>query len=416
MPKQVLYISYDGLTDPLGQSQVLPYLQGLSELGYHFTILSFEKKDRFAKDRAIIENIIHGKNIEWCPLFFTSKPPILSKVYDRYRMFLKARSLHRTKKFELIHCRSYIAAETGLRLKKKYGTKLVFDMRGFWADEKVDNGQWNMNSILYRSIYSHYKKKEREFLLYSDAIISLTFAAKEYLVNQNAYKNLSITVIPCCADLNHFNYAKVDKEEADKLKASLHIPKDAKVITYLGSIGGWYMTREMFQFFKMVIDRFPDFIFLLLTKDNKEKVETEAMSFGIPKKSILVTYSDRKMLPLYLSFTYCSLFFIRNTFSKIASSPTKHGELMGMGIPVICNDIGDTGWIINETKTGFIVPSFDEQSLTDSVTSIEILQDIKREYIRTCAFQYFDLSAGIEKYAEVYGNLLSPTCLNQDAQ
>ncbi len=30
----ILYISYDGMTDPLGQSQVLPYLKGLAKKGY----------------------------------------------------------------------------------------------------------------------------------------------------------------------------------------------------------------------------------------------------------------------------------------------------------------------------------------------------------------------------------------------
>ena len=46
---KVLYITYDGLTDPLGQSQVLPYLFWLSKKGYHFTVLSFEKKERLKK-------------------------------------------------------------------------------------------------------------------------------------------------------------------------------------------------------------------------------------------------------------------------------------------------------------------------------------------------------------------------------
>ena len=46
--KNILYLSYDGLTDPLGQSQILPYLAGLSEAGYTITIISFEKPDRFS--------------------------------------------------------------------------------------------------------------------------------------------------------------------------------------------------------------------------------------------------------------------------------------------------------------------------------------------------------------------------------
>jgi len=46
---RILYISYDGMTDPLGQSQVIPYLIGLSQKGYVITIISCEKEDKFKK-------------------------------------------------------------------------------------------------------------------------------------------------------------------------------------------------------------------------------------------------------------------------------------------------------------------------------------------------------------------------------
>ena len=44
-----LFISFDGLTDPLGQSQILPYLIGISR-DYAITIISCEKKERYLKD------------------------------------------------------------------------------------------------------------------------------------------------------------------------------------------------------------------------------------------------------------------------------------------------------------------------------------------------------------------------------
>jgi len=141
----------------LGQSQVLPYVTYLSKKGYRFTIISFEKQVRFEKERHIIEAITKGSDIDWVPLSFTAKPPILSKIYDRYRMWQTAVKLHRQKKFDLVHCRSYIAAEMGLKLKKKFGVKMLFDMRGFWADEKVDNGQWNLQKPFYRRLYKHYR-------------------------------------------------------------------------------------------------------------------------------------------------------------------------------------------------------------------------------------------------------------------
>src|SRR2546428_7725931 len=107
--KKILYITYDGLTDPLGQSQILPYLIGLSEHGYVFTVLSFEKKKKFEKESEHIRQITREAGIEWFPLSFTSSPPLLSKLYDALRMRVKAFSLHRKYGFDMVHCRSYIA-------------------------------------------------------------------------------------------------------------------------------------------------------------------------------------------------------------------------------------------------------------------------------------------------------------------
>ena len=45
----VMYISYDGLTDPLGRSQILPYLEKLAALGHLIHIVSLEKKERAEK-------------------------------------------------------------------------------------------------------------------------------------------------------------------------------------------------------------------------------------------------------------------------------------------------------------------------------------------------------------------------------
>ncbi len=55
--KEILYLSYDGMTDPLGQSQVLPYICGLAKHGYTFTLISCEKPQRFAANKHIIISI-----------------------------------------------------------------------------------------------------------------------------------------------------------------------------------------------------------------------------------------------------------------------------------------------------------------------------------------------------------------------
>ena len=61
--KSVLYLSYDGMTDPLGQSQVLPYLKGISKAGYTVHLVSYEKKEKYKKHRAVIDAICKEANI-----------------------------------------------------------------------------------------------------------------------------------------------------------------------------------------------------------------------------------------------------------------------------------------------------------------------------------------------------------------
>ncbi len=405
--KKILYISYDGMTDPLGQSQVLPYLVELAKHGYEFTLMSFEKKHRYKKEKETIESICIKAGINWEPLFFTENPPVVSKIYDRWRMKRKAIGLQKRHQFDMVHCRSYVAAEVGLLLKNRFGIKFLFDMRGFWADERVDNGQWNLKNAFFNNVYKYYKKKEKEFLKNADAIISLTYAAKKEITKQEEYSGLIIDVIPCCADLEHFDYNKIEKEQKEKLRNLLQIKPGKKIITYLGSVGGWYMTKEMFEFVNCLMQQYPEFVMLVLTKDEPAKVWAEAMNEGISPENLVVRYATRKELPVYISLSDCSIFFIRPTYSKIASSPTKHGELMGVGVPVICNNIGDTGFIIENTQTGFVINEFTKEEYMSSVKKIGELLSISKEHIRRKAFQYFNLEQGSASYSDVYKRVLN---------
>jgi glycosyltransferase involved in cell wall biosynthesis len=122
-----------------------------------------------------------------------------------------------------------------------------------------------------------------------------------------------------------------------------------------------------------------------------------------------VKYAKRSEVPLYLSLTDASIFFIRPTFSKTASSPTKHAELMGMGIPVICNDIGDTGNIIDATGTGVVIREFDEAAYQEAAAKLPELAKLPKQKIRDAAFAYFDLAKGAAHYAEIYQKIINRT-------
>ncbi|RYG40486.1 MAG: hypothetical protein EOO01_27215, partial [Chitinophagaceae bacterium] len=380
--KKVLFISYDGMTDPLGQSQVIPYLKGLSQAGYKISILSFEKPVRLEKNRSQIQSLLDAAGINWHPLLFTRKPPILSKIYDKWQMKSTAKKLHRKEGFDLIHCRSYVSAEAGVMLSKKFNVPFLFDMRGFWVDERVDNGQWNQKKLIYRMAYRSYKKKEITFLHSPDHIISLTENGKEELVTNKGVAADKITVIPCCVDLAHFDYHKIDPVAADALRATLGIQHGTPVLTYLGSLGGWYLTDEMLHFFKKMKEKYASAKFLFITQDAPASILALAEKWKIDPADIIVRPASRNEVPLYLSLSDWSIFFIKDAYSKKASSPTKQGEIMAMGVPLICNAIGDTGFIVTQTGAGVVVDGFTNESYDTAINEMDRLRNLRKEELR----------------------------------
>jgi glycosyltransferase involved in cell wall biosynthesis len=399
--KNVLYLSYDGMTDPLGQSQILPYLAGLSKKGFRFTLISFEKRDRYFQEKSKIEALCIEHDIHWKPLLYTKNPPVLSTILDIRKMRKTAFAMHREKDFQLVHCRSYLSALVGLKLKQEKGVKLLFDMRGFWADERVEGKIWNVKNPLFRFIYSYFKKKERSYFEESDAIVSLTEIGKAEILSWNL-KNVTsdkIQVIPCCVDLQLFDPEKTDQDLLRKKKLEYQL-NDKFVVGYVGSIGTWYQLREMLLAFKRITHLKSNAVFLFVTKEAPSIVHLEAKELGINTDLIRIVSVQHQKVPSFLALFDCSIFFIRPSFSKKASSPTKQGEIMAMGIPLICNaGVGDTDEIVFRYSSGLVLKDTSEETL--SAFSLDFTT-FDRKKTMLGAREYFGLDRGIESYFGIY--------------
>ena len=395
------------MTDPLGQSQVIPYIKGLSQKGYRFTLLSCEKPLRFQQNKEKIQSILDDAGIKWVPITYHKNPPVLSTIFDYMKMKRAALHLHKREKFDLVHCRSYISSMVGLHLKKNFNVSFLFDMRGFWADERVDGNLWNLNNPLYKAVYKFFKKKEEEFIANADSVVSLTEAGKREMEKWEVSKKSKpiVKVIPCSADFNLF--VPLDKKNKIDLKHTLGIKEGQFVLSYLGSIGTWYMLGEMLDFFKIMLEKIPQAVFLFITPDDPENIYSAASAKNIPHSNILVRIAQRSEVPRFAGLSDLSIFFIKPCFSKLSSSPTKLGELLAMGIPVICNEgVGDVKEIIHSTQGGIALKSFTEKAYRDAIEGIFKTQDVDKNSLRARAMEYYSLDRAIEKYKEIYDYIL----------
>ena len=451
---RILYLTYDGLSDPLGQSQVLPYLEGLVDKGYDILVISFEKdKTQSWKPEArsrppslklrrarksegevhsssiILHSSAQGNELMWLPLRYHKYPPIFSTLFDIWQLRKLTKRMVKENQIEIVHCRSYITSMVGLWLKRKYGIKFIFDMRGFWADERVEGGLWNLKNPVYKWIYRFFKRKEQEFLAEASAVVSLTDNGMKEILNQitkdkrqisNTYQksNLNISVIPTCVDTGLFDPGKIDAMKQEEIRSSLGIEKDDFVLLYLGSLGTWYLLDEMMEFFGELMKSRKNSKFLFLTKDQEI---VRSWLLGVRRgmddhewnelsNSIIVSHVAREIVPHHISICDASVFFIKPTYSKKASSATKMGEVLAMGKPVITNmGWGDVEEIVENGKDGLLVDEFNETAYQKSIDQLESVLQTPAEVIRKKAIKILSLEEGVKKYHEIYETLKSET-------
>src|SRR5258708_6284728 len=388
--RRVLYISYNGMLDPLGQSQVIPYLKELSRAGVRFTLLSFEGPKAYTLEgRERCERLrteLASSEIDWHFLRYHKRPSLPATSYDVLAGIRYGSRLVQSKQIEMVHARSHIPATIALALKRRFGLKMIFDVRGLMAEEYVDANHWKKGSVPYRLT----KAMESRALQGSDGVVTLTEKIWPAIKDWQGLRGREVIheVVPCCADLDRFRFSQNDR---DRGRAELSL-QDRFVLGYSGSIGGWYLTDKTARFFVTLLRRKPNGHFLWLTGGDKGLVEKLMSDRGVKRDQFTVRNVATDEVSGYLSAADAGIAFYKPTFSRLATSPVKVSEYLACGLPVIVNaGVGDSDDFVAAHNVGAVVRDFNESEYERTLATIEtLLAGGIRERSRTVAETYFD--------------------------
>lgn len=404
----ILYITYDGLLDPLGSSQILPYIYGISRHSGPIFILSFEKKNRFLNSGNQLKLKLLTENITWYPLVFSRNIGFfgtIKKIWDLLRMYVYASYISINHQIKIVHARSHVASWVALFLKRTLNVKFIFDCRGLWVDERIDKGSWDLNKVIHRLQYKFLKNRERSLFKNADHIIVLTEAVINEVFQLGASKKDNITVIPCCADFNHFKLPSIEQKINARKLLGWH--KDAFVMGYLGSIGKMYMIDTFLKLFKILVSERKDIFALIITPDVEEANDFVDLLMPISLKDrIKILSGTREEVPKLLAAINVLISFIKPSYARLACSPSKNAEALAMGIPLICNNgIGDVEKQINLLNAGYVVDLEKDYNFQNILQKFEQIKFLNSKEIRTNAYQLFDISLAYEKYKFIYNKL-----------
>ena len=390
----VLYISYDGMLEPLGQSQVLGYLEQLAK-GRNIHLLSFEKPEDWARQsqRSAVQARINAAGIQWHPRRYHKRPSALATAWDIGIGTLSALWLVLRHRVGIVHARSYVAAVMAWLATRVTPARFVFDMRGFWADERVDGGLWPRDGRMYRAA----KWLERKFLLSADHVVSLTHAAVREMQRFEYLKHRMppVTVIPTCADLKRFTPATESS-------------RDPFLLGYVGSVGTWYLFDATVACFVELRKLRPDARMLIINRNEHDFIRARFAAASVSMDDVELRSVDHADIPVQIRRMRATAFFIKPAFSKQASAPTKLAEFLGCGIPCLANTgVGDMAQILEDERVGVAIDRFDTEALTAGLRRLLALLEEPgiRERCVTAAQRYFSLEHGVERYQNIYRRL-----------
>jgi len=387
-----LYLCYQSLTDPLIRTQVVAYLAGLAERGHVIHLITFEPQLDRALRRRLREEMAQ-LGITWRGLKYHKRPTLPATVYDTLVGAAVATWVVLRHRLDALHARSHVPLAMALMARRLTGRKLIFDIRGLLAEEYVDAGRWVRGGAPYRLT----DWVQRVGLQRADGFVVLTERVRQHLWGEHPPPRTH--VIPCCADFDRLAPGALDA------RAELGLGV-RPLLVYVGKLTGVYMDREMADFFAVARRRQPDLALLVLTQSPPDSIVDELQRAGVPADDYRMTSAPPDQVGAYLAAANCAICFCHPKPSLIASSPTKVGEYLAAGLPVVSGpDVGDTDAILLRERAGVIVERFTDEHYERAAKELFALaaEPDVRARCRGVAERVFSLrDVGIPAYDALY--------------
>lgn len=383
------------------QTQVLPYLRELHAGGASMTLLTFEpmSKPWSAGEREAVAARLAGEGIEWLDLPYHHRPNI-AKVLDVIRGVLLARRVIRRRGIRIVHGRAHVATLIAAMARAFTSAKLLFDIRGLIADEYVSGGNWKADGLLYRIV----KRLERWLIAHGDGFVVLTKRAREHLFASNERR--PVEVIPTCTDVSVYAPAAAQR---DAVRAELGV-ESLRVWAYVGSLGTWYRTDELADFLSTAWSLDQRCFILCLTPADPGMMMTRLLDRGVPRERVLLRRVAPAEVPRYLAAADVAVSFSVSDVARLAASPTKVGEYLASGLPVVHSaGVGDVDELLTANDIGVLIRDYDRSSYAAAIEGIDRLLADPRlaDRCRDVARNEFDLrTVGGPRYRRLYERML----------
>ena len=372
------YLTIDSLTEGVGASQILPYVEGLADRGVDVLLHSFEKGEPAPR----LEARLRRAGVRWHPHRFG----LLGSAGGLTRVVRGAAALRTDR---LVHVRSDLPAASALIARCP---RWVWDMRGFWADERIDVGTMRRGSIEERVMRYIERKAARS----AGGIVTLTSAAIPVLESRHGPEvGRKVRVVTTCVDLVRFPLSSLPGRDPIRL-------------LICGTLSARYDVPLMVRIAGELGRRMPT-VLEVLSPDARRWADV------LSSTRATVASAEPEEMPERIASAHVGLSVLKpgSTVANRATAPTKLGEFLASGRPVVVNSsLGDMDELLSKFDCGVVVRENSQEEIERVAFELQrLLEDqLTPNRCRRLASEHFNLDQGVGELIGLYESVLATAC------
>ncbi|MDN5753857.1 MAG: glycosyltransferase, exosortase A system-associated [Nitrosospira sp.] len=384
--------------------------------GYTFRTLSILKEQRALgwntfhltgpkqENCRVLEEDVYGWHFYRTPAAsgLTSKLPVLNQTAVIDRLTCRLNEVAELTKPDILHAHSPVLnALPALRVGRRLGIPVIYEVRAFWEDAAVDHGtsrEWGIRYRLTRGLESY-------ALRHVDAITTICEGLRGDIIGRGIPPE-KITVIPNAVNIEDFSVG-----ERPDLQLAKDLGLDGKLL--LGFIGSFYAYEGLSVLLRALpemLSRNPNIRILLVGGGPQEQeLKALAMQLDLQDKVTFVGRVPHDQVQRYYNLIDVLVYpRLRMRLTDLVT-PLKPLEAMAQGRLVAASDVGGHLELIEDGKTGILFKAGAPHALATRVLELLARPDLWPG-LRAAARSFVETQrtwlGSVTRYKDVYGPLV----------
>lgn len=302
------------------------------------------------------------------PASWASRLPVLNQWVFMKATERRLLELAQTIKPDILHAHSPVLnAWPAIRVGRKLGIPVVYEIRAFWEDAAVDHGTQREGGLRYRLT----KLLETRAVQTVNQVVTICEGLRNDLVSRGIPAS-KIGVVPNAVDVEHFSLT----QGADtKLKDELGLSQ-CRVIGFLGSYYAYEGLDLLIAALPAILEQAPDVRLLLVGGGPQEaNLKAQARNLGVADKVVFIGRVPHAEVSRYYDLVDLLAYPRHAMRLTELVTPLKPLEAMAQGHLLIASDVGGHKELIEHGKTGFLFRAEDQSDLARKALAALSLPD-----------------------------------------